>query len=216
MDIDQEDNLWLGLSNGVAYLPNISRTNSSSPINAIQPIFDNRNLLNGQTVTSVKVAPDQTKWFGTAADGLWHFGKYGDGLLAHFTRENSPLPSNTIKNLALDPLKGELFIVLPEGALSFRGGSMNGFEFLEPLKIYPNPVRPDFGGFLSIEGLTDFATVKISNTAGRVVYSASVRGGKTIWNLRNESGDKIASGVYLVYVVDEEGKERVAGKFVML
>ncbi|ERM83531.1 hypothetical protein P872_00200 [Rhodonellum psychrophilum GCM71 = DSM 17998] len=216
MDIDQADNLWLGMSSGVVYLPAVSGTNTNSGINAIQPLFENRNLLNGQSVTSVKVAPDQTKWFGTSSNGLWHFNEFGNGLLAHFTRDNSPLPSNTIRNLTLDPLTGALLMVVPNGALSFRGGSMKAFESLEALKIYPNPVRPDFVGYLSIEGLTDFAFIKISNASGRVVYSAQVRGGKTTWNLRNGEGGKLSPGVYLVYTRDEGGSESVSGKFVVL
>lgn len=216
MDLDQDGNLWLGMGNGVVYLPRVSGTTIGSAINAVQPLFENRNLLNGQTVTSVKVAPDQTKWFGTLANGLWHFNEFGNGLLAHFTTENSPLPSNTVRNLTLERLTGELFLVVPNGALSYRGGSIKAFESLEFLKIFPNPVRPDFAGYLSIEGLTDFANIKISNVGGKMVYSAKVRGGKATWNLLNGEGGKLSPGVYLVYVIGEGGSERVAGKFVVL
>ncbi|WP_293010952.1 T9SS type A sorting domain-containing protein [Mongoliibacter sp.] len=216
MDLDSNQQLWLGHENGVIYLPNVSGINAGSTINAITPIFQGRPLLSGISVTQVKVAPDQTKWFGTEREGLWRFSEFGDVLLEQFGRNNSPLVSNRIENLNLDPLSGEVLIVQGNAAFSYRGTSMESFESLESLKIFPNPVRPEFNGELSIEGLTDFANLKITSAAGRVVHSAQVRGGKATWNLSSLVGGRVQPGVYLVYVSDESGRERVAGKFVVL
>ncbi len=216
MDLDTEGNLWLGLTNGVAYISNVSSVNAGSEIIMIQPLIDNRNLLDGQVVNAVQVAADQTKWFGTQNDGLWHFSASGDELLEHFSELNSPLPSNSISNLEIDAVSGELLIVVPNAALAYRGSSVKAAATLSAIKIFPNPVRPDFTGLLSIEGLTDFADIKIATSAGRMVYSARVRGGKTTWNLRFGQGGKVSPGVYLVYVMDESGAQRVAGKFVVL
>ncbi len=216
MDIDLEGNLWVGTSTGVFYLPFVQFVNSSSPINAVFPIFDNRQLLSGVSITSVLTAPDQTKWFGTERDGIWQFSELGDRRLGHYTVDNSPLTSALIQSLTLDPISGELLIVQPNAAFSFRTNSMVAFESLSQLKIFPNPVRPDFSGDLSIEGLTDFSQIKITTSAGRVVYSAQVRGGKATWNIMEGLGGRPGPGVYLVYVIDALGQERVSGKFVVL
>jgi hypothetical protein len=69
---------------------------------------------------------------------------------------------------------------------------------------------------LSIEGLTDFSSIKITTAAGRVVYSAQVRGGKATWNILEGLGGRPGPGVYLVYVIDSVGQERIAGKFLVL
>jgi hypothetical protein len=216
MDIDLEGNLWIGTSTGVLYLPFVQFVNTSSPINAIFPIFENRQLLSGVSITSVLVAPDQTKWFGTERDGLWQFSDLGDEMLGHYTGNNSPLTSGLIQSLSLDPISGELLIVQLNAAFSFRTGSMDSFENLSQLKIFPNPVRPDFSGLLSIEGLTDFSQIKITTSSGRVVYSAQVRGGKATWNIMEGLGGRPGPGIYLVYVIDASGQERVSGKFVVL
>lgn len=214
--LDRENRLWVALSTGIAFIPNVSAVNSNSSINAIQPLFENAPLLNGESVTAIATAPDLSLWLGTERNGLWNFSEQGTGLLNHFTRQNSPIYSNEIVNLTLDDRSGELFIVLPEGGISYRTGSIAPFESLEELKIYPNPVRLDFNGLLSIEGLSDFAEVKITNSAGRVIFSKQVRGGKLAWNLTDNSGNRPVSGVYLVYVLDEFGRERIAGKFVII
>jgi hypothetical protein len=216
MDLDLEGNLWIATSSGVAYLPFVQFTTINNPINAILPIFDNRPLLIGQRVKSVLVAPDQTKWFGTEREGLWQFSELGDILLNQFTGNNSPLTSPDIQNTTLEPFSGEILITQSNAAFSFRGTSISAFESLNSLKIYPNPVRPDFSGYLSIEGLTDFAQIKITTSAGRVVFGAQVRGGKATWDLREGSGNRPEAGIYLVYVSDESGVEKVAGKFVIL
>ena len=216
MDLDLEGNLWIATSSGVAYLPFVQFTSVNSPINAILSIFDNRPLLIGQRVKSVLVAPDQTKWFGTEREGLWQFSEFGDILLNQFTENNSPLTSPDIQNTTLEPFSGEILITQSNAAFSFRGTSISAFESLNSLKIYPNPVRPDFSGYLSIEGLTDFAQIKITTSAGRVVFGSQIRGGKATWDLREGSGNRPEAGIYLVYVTDESGVEKVAGKFVIL
>jgi ligand-binding sensor domain-containing protein len=216
IELDRENRLWVALSSGIAFIPNASTVNNSSSINAIQPLFENAPLLNGESITAIANAPDLSVWLGTEKNGLWNFTDQGTTLLHHFTRENSPIYSNEIVNLTFDDRSGELFIVLPEGGISYRTGTSAAFETLEALKIYPNPVRPDFNGLLSIEGLSDFAEVKITSSAGRVIYSIQVRGGKLAWNLRDNSGNRPVSGVYLVYVLDEFGRERIAGKFVII
>ncbi|AFL83230.1 hypothetical protein Belba_0573 [Belliella baltica DSM 15883] len=214
--LDRENRLWIGLSTGIVFIPNAPSVNNSSSINAIQPLFENAALLNGESITAIATAPDLSLWLGTATNGLWNFSDQGTVLLNHFTRQNSPIYSNEIVNLTFDDRSGELLIVLPEGGITYRTGTIGSFETLEPLKIYPNPVRPDFNGLLSIEGLSDFAEVKITNSSGRVVLSKQVRGGKLSWNLLDNSGNRPLSGVYLVYVRDEFGRERVAGKFVII
>ncbi|WP_373496527.1 two-component regulator propeller domain-containing protein [Aquiflexum sp.] len=216
MDLDQEGNLWVGTSSGVFYLPFVQFVNSNSVLNSIFPIFENRQLLSGVAITSVLVAPDQTKWYGTERDGLWHFSELGDERFGHFTGDNNPLTSASIQSLAIDPVSGELLIVQPNAAFSFRTNSMGSFENFSELKIFPNPVRPDFSGYLSIEGLTDFSRIKITTAAGRVVYSTQVRGGKATWNIMEGLGGRPGPGVYLVYVIDASGQERISGKFVVL
>ncbi|PRY89592.1 hypothetical protein [Mongoliibacter ruber] len=216
IDIDYNQRVWIGTENGVAYIPNANTISNSSTVNTIVPNYLGRPLLAGVIVSQVKTAPDQTKWFGTENEGIWRFSEFGDELIEQFGRNNSPLVSNRVENLNLDPSSGELLIVQENASFSYRTSAIESYASLEELKIFPNPVRPEFNGLLSIEGLTDFAQVKVTTSAGRVVYSAEIRGGKATWNLLALQGGRVQPGVYLVWVMDESGKERVSGKFVVL
>ncbi len=214
--IDRADRLWLGLSNGVLFLPNISATQNNSPVNAVQPIFQNLPLLAGEFITAITIGADQSLWIGTRSNGLFQFSTDPVAQLLHFTQRNSPLFSNQINHLTYNDLSGELLITTPSGGLSYRVGVLAPQDQLGTLKIFPNPVRPDFNGYLTIEGLTAFSQVKISTAAGRVIYSSQVQGGSLTWNLLDNSGNRPVAGVYLVFVLDENGNERVASKFVIL
>ncbi|WP_158858519.1 PorZ beta-propeller-like domain-containing protein [Lunatibacter salilacus] len=213
--LDSEQNLWIATNQGIAYFFNAPGIDASAAVNAVLPIFENRLALANTAATQILLAPDRSIWIGTENQGLWHFGPDFEGLIRNFTVQNSPLPSPEIRSLALNEKSGELFISTSEGSLSFRAESIRPADNLGVLKIYPNPIRNDFNGVLSIEGTTDFSTLKIATTAGRVVASMAVGAGKVTWNLRDPSGNRIGPGVYLVYVVDEAGRERTAGNFLV-
>lgn len=213
--LDSEQNLWIATNQGIAYFFNASSIDASAAINAVLPIFENRLALANTATTQILIAPDRSIWIGTESQGLWHFGQDFERLIRNFTVQNSPLPSSQIHSLALNEKSGELFISTSEGSLSFRAESIRSADNLGTLIIYPNPIRNDFNGVLSIEGTTDYSTLKIATTAGRVVASIAVGAGKFTWNLRDPSGNRIGPGVYLVYVIDEAGRERTAGKFLV-
>ncbi|SIS93813.1 type IX secretion system anionic LPS delivery protein PorZ [Belliella pelovolcani] len=214
--LDGENRLWIGLSNGIVFLPNVASIQNSTAINVVQPLFQNQPLLAGEMVTAIAISPDQNLWLGTNSNGLFQFTSEGLALITHFTNANSPLFTNQISNLQFNNFTGELLITTPAGGQSYRSGSIAPSEQLGDIKIFPNPIRPDFNGLMTIEGLTDFTEIKISNTAGRVVFSNQVRGGSFTWNVRDLSGKRPIPGVYLVFVIDEIGRERIAGKFVIL
>ncbi|MBU1984335.1 T9SS type A sorting domain-containing protein, partial [bacterium] len=82
--------------------------------------------------------------------------------------------------------------------------------------VYPNPYRgigPDGRGEgVMFAGLPEKATIRIFTLQGvqvRKIEHMNLIGG-TIWDLTNETGNKIASGVYLYTI--EAGDEKVRGK----
>jgi flagellar hook assembly protein FlgD len=49
--------------------------------------------------------------------------------------------------------------------------------------------------------------VKISDINGNLVYETESLGGQAIWNGRNLNGNRVKTGVYLVFCNDENGEE---------
>ena len=123
--------------------------------------------------------------------------------------------SNDIKRIAVDPLSGEVFISTFKGICSFRSTATEGGKQNDNVLVFPNPVPPGYNGTIAVRGLVDNALVKITELNGRLVYQTRALGGQAIWDGRNYRGDKIASGIYLVIVRDDNGTEKIATKVVI-
>ena len=58
-----------------------------------------KELLEQQFISDIKVDGSNNKWVGTIGSGLFYFSQNGQQTIYHFTKNNSPLPSNNINKL---------------------------------------------------------------------------------------------------------------------
>ncbi|UFH55087.1 two-component regulator propeller domain-containing protein [Spirosoma sp. KNUC1025] len=184
-------------------------------VDAQSPLINGRRLLANEVITAIAVDGGNRKWLGTL-NGLYRVAPDGSQLLDTFTAVNSPLPSNTIQALAIEPVSGTVFIQTVNGLVSYRGTATEPIQELSGLTIFPNPVRPDFSGSVGINGLTDNATVKILDAGGQLVYETRSQGGTATWNLRDYRGRQAQTGIYLIVVVTSDGLEGLAGKLAVV
>jgi hypothetical protein len=110
---------------------------------------------------------------------------------------------------------GEVFFNTPQGMVSFRGTATVAATKQESILIYPNPVAPDYSGPIAFKGLVENAMVKITDLSGRLVFQTRSIGGQAIWNGRSYEGQKIATGIYLVFVRSDDGEEKNVGKLLI-
>ena len=82
--------------------------------------------------------------------------------------------------------------------------------------VYPNPVRQDYSGLIGIKNLVANSLVKITTVDGSFVTHLYSEGGQAAWNCTTINGDKVAPGVYLIFVSDESGKETFATKILIM
>lgn len=175
-------------------------------------------LLNGVYTTCVEVDAANRKWIGTLNNGLYLIGADGLENIHHFTKDNSPLPSNTIESLALHHTSGELYIGTDKGLVSYTTDATSGASRYneENVYAYPNPVTPDYNGPITIVGLKTGSTVKITNTAGRLVAEGTSLGGSFTWDGKTPQGQRVSTGIYYVLGTDEEGREGIATKILFV
>jgi len=86
------------------------------------------------------------------------------------------------------------------------------------VRVYPNPWRSDkHAGHASItfDGLVANTTIKLFTVSGHKVKELSTTQSKIDWDLTNNSGDKVASGIYL-YVITDSAGDKVKGKVAVI
>lgn len=220
MDFDQE--LWVGTDNGFAILYNSENAFDASPgsYNVQRPKID----INGETdyilanvyINDIEIDGGNRKWMATANSGMILLSDDGLSVIKHFTMENSPLVSNNILDLEIDHKTGEIFIITDKGLMSYRGDATYEDPEYTDVKIFPNPARPDHDGLITIQGIRFNSDVKITDVAGNVVYRTTSNGGTATWDGKTVNGEKVVSGVYLIWTASNINKGRFVGKVVVV
>ncbi|GAB3826646.1 type IX secretion system anionic LPS delivery protein PorZ [Pontibacter rugosus] len=212
---DLNGDIWVGTGSGVGVFYNPAFVFESNQYDARIPIIDGRPLLDGQTVRAIAVDGANRKWMGTD-NGLWLFGPDGDELIAHYTSQNSPLPSNKVVSVAVEHQSGEVFVATDAGVASFRASATITEGEPACAVVFPNPVRPDYTGQIGISGLPNNADVRITDVAGTLVYRGKATGGTFAWNARDYNGKRVKAGVYLVLSASEAGDQTCISKIAVL
>lgn len=217
---DKEGAIWIGTNKGPLVLNNPSRyfndnfycTQIKIPRNDGSDLADF--LLVNEAINAIAVDGANRKWIGTAANGIYLLSADGMETVHHFTEENSPLLSNSIESIAIHPRTGEVFIGTGKGLVSYQSDATeaeNSFKESN-VRAYPNPVRPDYDGVITVTGMVYDSDVKIVDTAGHLIYQGTSLGGQFTWNGRNKQGKRVSTGIYMVLAADSEGKEGVVTK----
>ena len=233
--IDNNNHLWIGTIKGLRVLYNTSNffnTNASTQQIVIEEDGIYKELLEQQVISDIKVDGSNNKWVGTIGSGIFYFSQNGQQTIYHFTKNNSPLPSNNINDIALDFVNGLVFIATDKGLVSFDSGGSSTSSTLEDSYVYPNPVRPSFNmdiEKIKIAGITDDINIKITDISGNLVAEANsnvnsryngfnleVDGGVAYWNGKNLANRTVSSGVYIVMLSNRNTYETKVLKIMII
>ena len=213
---DKIGSIWIGTDKGVGIINCGDLTTNSC--DAYTPILTNNGfagtLFQNTTINTIAIDGANRKWVGTNS-GAWLLSPDGTTIIERFIAATSPLPTDTITQILIDPLMGEVFFNTPQGMVSFRGTATVGAAIQESIIIYPNPVSPTYTGPIAFKGLVENAIVKITDLSGRLVFQTRSLGGQAIWNGKTYEGQKVATGVYLVFVRSDDGVEKNVGKLLI-
>lgn len=203
---DKNDDIWLGTQNGVVvfYDPEKAHNTNQEGLFASKIIIDingkNEHLMEGKKVTAIAVDGANRKWIGTEQSGIFLMSEDGTKQILTFNKDNSPLPSDNIKSISIDANSGEIFIATALGLMSYRGEATEGNERFKDVYAFPNPVKPGYEGPITIKGLMENSTVKITDISGNLVNEMTSLGGQAIWDGKTLNGNRAKTGVYLVFL----------------
>jgi hypothetical protein len=222
LKFDRDGYVWIGTSEGVIISYNPDKAVDVSTFEALRVKIPDvvqglaAYLLQTETVTSIAVDGGNRKWFGTLKSGVFLQSADGSKEILHFNMENSPLPSNSIADIKIHPSSGEVFIATDKGLISYRGDATEPGTAFGKVYAFPNPVKPDYSGLITITGLVENATVKITDIAGNLVYETHSLGGQATWDGKNLNSHKVATGVYLIFCSDNNGEQTAVSKLLFI
>ena len=212
IEISVEDNLWVATDRGPAVFSSASFVFGSE---AIRPTFENRILFEDEGINAVMTDGGNRVWFATN-DGLRIYDENTSELIALFNETNSPLPSDNVLQLVYNGRNGEVFIYTDRGMVSYRSPSSIGARRHSDVKIFPNPVRPEFQGQVGLSGLARNVNVKITDVNGNLVKEVDANGGTASWDLSDLRGGSVSTGIYLFFSSSADGEETYVGKIAVV
>ena len=207
--IDLQDRLWIGTARGLRVLQNTTNFfNTPNPVARQIIIMDDdvpQELLFEIPINAITVDGSDNKWIATSTSGAFYISSTGQETIHHFTKDNSPLPSNDVQDIAVDSESGKVYFATARGLMSFKGTATAARDDLSGLHAFPNPVRPDYTGMVTISGLMRNTNVKITDLEGNLVFETKSQGGTVQWDTRAFGKYKVASGVYFVMANANDG-----------
>ncbi len=221
---DNDGNIWVGTMAGpvVYYTPYdiIDEEDDIIGTQILIPRNDGTNLadplLKSEKIQCIFVDGANRKWFGTEKSGVFLMSEDGKQEIHKFNNENSPLFSDNVRSIAINDDNGEIFFGTDQGILSFKGQATKGGEEYQDVYVYPNPVRENYRGDITVTGLVANVNVKITDVSGNLVFETQALGGQAIWDGKNFSGERVSTGVYLVFCSNEDGTKTYVTKLLFI
>ncbi len=169
-------------------------------------------LLNSVRVSDFAVDDAGRIWVSTEGDGISVLQPDLRGVVATYNTDNSRLPTNYVSAIELDPVSNIVYFGTNYGLGAFASDQSPGMEDFNSVRAYPNPVRPDYYGVITIDGLMSDSLVKITDAQGNVVYTGESTGGMMTWDGTNFNGRRVPSGVYYVMASQDGQSDGPKGK----
>ena len=214
--------VWMGCTEGVVSFNPAQAFSSDFRVNHIKVSRnDGTNmadyLLDGIQVNDVAVDGANRKWIATQSSGLFLVSADGSQIIKRFNMTNSPLASNTVYKVCCNPNSNSVYVTTPAGLYEYFSDSSPAESNYDDIYAYPNPVRPEFTGNVTLMGMMDNSLVKIADASGNVIRQLKSTGGMATWDICDQYGERVKTGVYFVLCSQANGSgEAVVTKIAVI
>lgn len=205
--VDRSGWFWIGTNAGIYIVKDISQIGQSSgTLSAVRPKVARDDgtdyadyLLSSEKIYCIEVDANNNKWIATSNSGLYYVNSDGTKILGRFDKSNTPMRTNEVTTVICNPYGNDVLVGSREGLYVYGSTTSPAAEDYSDVKVYPNPVRPEYGGWVTIEGLMGDSLVKIADASGNVVWSGQSEGGTCSWDGCDAAGNRVHSGVYMIF-----------------
>ena len=215
---DNDGMIWAGTVSGVISFDPSKAFDADFHINRISVSLNEGKrlempepLLEGTQVNCIDVDAENRKWIATNSSGIYLVSADGSEIIKHFDMSNSPLPSDQIYSVCCNRATNSVLVVTSKGVVEYYSDITPSASNYDKVYAYPNPVHPDFTGYITITGLMDDSHVVITDNKGTVMTTLKSTGGIAIWSGCDSRGNRYSTGTYKVYAAqgtkpDTKGK----------
>ena len=219
--IDKNDNIWIGTQGGLRILSDpeeaLSGGNPQTDPIIIEENGLGEELFRDNSILQITVDSGNQKWVSVDGGGVFYLSSSGDQTFQHFTKANSPLPTNSVTDIKIDEKTGKVYFVTLDGVVAYQGDVVNTSQNFGKVLVYPNPVvYANYKGKVTIRGLAEKTNIRITDAAGNLVHQAVANGGFYEWDLNNQRGVRVASGVYFVLMTNEDATDTATAKIAVV
>lgn len=196
--------VWVGTDNGVFTFDPARQFQEPGRVSRIKVSRNDGTsladyLLAGTTVNDISIDSSGRKWFSISGGGVVCTSPDGKTILEEITSENSMLPSDQVYATCYNPSTNSIMAATSVGLCEYFLGSQGATAAASDVRAYPNPVRHDYYGWVTIDGLEENAIVKIADSAGNIVRELGpASSGRVQWDVCGMDLNRVPSGVYFV------------------
>ena len=194
-DLKADDFGYVWMGNG----GNLMRFNPAEAFDEDFRVDDVSEVVGNFMTTAIEFGKDHNVWIATNNAGIFVLNQDGTEVLYNFTTANSPLPTDRVYNICYDPDRESMFVVTPTCILEYSYEARGGETTYDNVTVFPEPVKPDFTGYVAIKRLIPGSFVKIADAAGNVLYETTDVAGTATWDACDSNGERVPTGTYNVY-----------------
>lgn len=194
--------IWMGTNSGLVAFDPAQAFTGEMQANHMKVLSDDgvseEYLLDGLQVNYITEDSLHRKLIGTRTNGFYIVNSTGTEILAHFNTDNSVLPDNCVYTIAYNPTTNSALVVTMNGVIEYFLDKAPSAQDYSAVSVFPNPVRPDFTGLVTVSNLMDNSTVQFVAPDQRVVKQLTSNGGTCTWDCNDDNGDRVPSGLYTI------------------